>query len=201
MPKILSTEDIADFRQRLCNAAEKQFAAHGLDGVTMRAVAADLGVSPMTAYRYFKDKEEILAAVQARAFERFAAALEAGASADAAEFARHASQAYVRFAFENPEAYRLMFDTAQPRQGSYPALDTAAERARKTMTGYVRALVDAGLIAGDPELIGHVFWASIHGLVMLKLADKLSPSLSFEAIGSEASRALSEGFRPKRPSH
>jgi AcrR family transcriptional regulator len=197
MPKILSSEDIADFRERLCDAAEKQFGAHGLDGVTMRALAGALGVSPMTPYRYFEDKEEIVAAVQTRAFERFAGALEASVDADAAKFARNASSAYVGFAFQNPEAYRLMFDTAQPRQGRYPALDAAAARARQTMTGYVRALVAAGFIEGDAELIGHVYWAQIHGLVMLKLADKFSPELTFEAIAGEATRALAEGFRPK----
>jgi hypothetical protein len=136
--------------------------------------------------------------VQARAFDRFATALEAEATADAAEYARRASRAYVRFAFENPAAYRLMFDIAQPGQDKYPALAAAGERARKTMTGYVRALVDAKLIDGDPDLIGHVYWATIHGLVMLKLAGKLSPELSFEAIGAEATRALREGFRPNR---
>lgn len=198
MPKVLSTADIAGFRERLCDAAERQFGAHGLEGVTMRALAADLGVSPMTPYRYFKDKEEILAAVQARAFDRFAKALEASANTDPVRFARNASNAYVRFAFENPEAYRLMFDIAQPDQDKYPDLCAAAERARKTMTGYVRALVDAGFLEGDPELIGHVYWATTHGLVMLKLANKLSPNLSFEAIGAEATRALAEGFRPKR---
>jgi AcrR family transcriptional regulator len=198
MPKVLSAEDIAEFRERLCDAAEKQFGAHGLDGVTMRALAADLGVSAMTPYRYFQDKEEIIAAVQARAFDRFAAALESSESDNATKFAQNSSRAYVRFAFEHPEAYRLMFDTAQPRQGTYPSLDAAADRARKTMTGYVRALVDAGFIKGDPDLIGHVYWAQIHGLVMLKLADKLSPHLTFEAIAAEATRALAEGFRPKR---
>jgi AcrR family transcriptional regulator len=197
MPKVLSTADIADFRERLCDAAETQFGAHGLDGITIRALAAELGVSAMTPYRYFDDKDEIIAAVQARAFARFAAALEAETDADAAAFARGVSRAYVRFAFEHPEAYRLMFDISQPNRDKYPELAAAADRARKTMTAYVCALVDAKLIEGDPELIGHVYWAQIHGLVMLKLSDNLSPHLSFEAIAAEAARALAEGFRAK----
>jgi AcrR family transcriptional regulator len=195
MPKVLSSEDIADFRERLCDAAEKQFGAHGLDGVTMRALAGDLGVSPMTPYRYFEDKDEIIAAVRARAFERFAVALEAEVNADAAKFARGVSRAYVRFALEHPEAYRLMFDINQPNQDRYPELCAASERARKTMTDYVRALVGAGFIKGDPELIGHVYWAQIHGLVMLKLSDNLPTNLSFETIMGEATRALAEGFQ------
>ena len=43
----------------------------------MRQLAAELGVSPMTPYRYFADKDAILAAVRARAFNRHAEALEA----------------------------------------------------------------------------------------------------------------------------
>src|SRR5271154_1319260 len=76
MPKILSTTHIEAFRERLCDVAEGLFASHGPDGVTMRELAAALGVSQMTSYRYFKDKDAILAAVRTRAFNRFAAAME-----------------------------------------------------------------------------------------------------------------------------
>ena len=49
----------------------------------MRQLAAELGVSPMTPYRYFEDKDAILAAVRATAFNRLAEALEAPARAGA----------------------------------------------------------------------------------------------------------------------
>ncbi|HVY02783.1 MAG TPA: TetR/AcrR family transcriptional regulator [Caulobacterales bacterium] len=204
MPKILTEDEIAEFRERLCDAAEKQFAAHGLEGVTIRALAGELGVSPMTPYRYFRNKEDILAAVQTRAFTRFSEALEAPAktSASAAEHATGVARAYVEFALGNPEAYRLMFDIAQEPQEQgppedYPELAAASARARATMTAYVRALVAEGLMAGDPELIGHVHWAAIHGLVMLKLAGKLSPACDFDRVAPEIFRALREGFRPR----
>ena len=46
----------------------------------MRALAEDLGCSAMTPYRYFHDKQEILAAVRAAAFDRFADAMEKAAN-------------------------------------------------------------------------------------------------------------------------
>src|ERR1700760_4149255 len=76
MPRVLTDTDVADFRERLCEAAERLFAERGPDAVTMRQLAAELGVSPMTPYRYFEDKEDILAAVRANGFNRFAEALE-----------------------------------------------------------------------------------------------------------------------------
>ena len=198
MPRILTETDISAFRERLCEVATRQFAAHGPEGVTMRALAAELSVSPMTPYRYFKDKDEILAAVQARAFDRFAEALEAPTEAqgDAVSRADAVGAAYARFAFENPEAYRLMFEIPLPKCETYPDLDRATERARKTMTGYVKALVNDGVLEGDPELIGHVFWATMHGAVMLKLSDKLAPECDFDRIVEAAFTALAKGFRP-----
>ena len=46
--------------------------AHGVGAVSMRRVAAHLGVSPMAAYRHFRDKDELLV----RAFDAFAGRAE-----------------------------------------------------------------------------------------------------------------------------
>src|SRR5277367_1532334 len=124
MPKTLSPADIESFRARLCDVAEKQFALHGPDGVTMRELADALGVSSMTPYRYFKDKDSILAAVRTRAFNRFAAAMEAVASRNKSE----SGNAYLDFALANPAAYRLMFDVSQPTFANYPDLVAAMDR-------------------------------------------------------------------------
>src|SRR4030095_3397028 len=101
MPRILSDTDVADFRERLCEAAEKLFAERGRDAVTMREAAADLGVSPMTPYRYFQDKDDILAAVRTNGFNQFAEALQR--ARDTASGARSkgaaVGEAYVTFAF------------------------------------------------------------------------------------------------------
>jgi hypothetical protein len=63
------------------------------------------------------------------------------------------------------------------------------------MTDYVRALVEAGVLEGDPDLMGYVFWASLHGAVVLQLAGKLDPSYDFRTITHESFRALSQSYR------
>src|SRR6201747_2573169 len=100
MPRVLSDTDVADFRERLCEAAEKLFAERGPDAVTMRQLAAELGVSPMTPYRYFEDKNDILAAVRANGFNRFADSLEQARGSATGARARGAAvgEAYVTFA-------------------------------------------------------------------------------------------------------
>src|SRR3954464_8662218 len=91
MPRVLSESDVADFRERLCAAAERLFAEKGPDAVTMRQLAAQLGVSPMTPYRYFQDKEDILAAVGPNGFTKFAEALETARAKAASKGARAAA--------------------------------------------------------------------------------------------------------------
>jgi AcrR family transcriptional regulator len=199
MPRVLTQNDVADFRERLCDAATRLFDARGREGFTMRELASELGVSAMTPYRYFKDKDDILAAVRARAFNRWAEVLEtAFASAKtAAEKSQAVFHAYIGFAFGEPAAYRLMFDLSQPDESDYPDLVAANVRARATLTAHVRELVNEGILEGDPELIGRVFWSSLHGAVVLKLAGKLGAEYDFDRVSGEAFRVLFEGYRKK----
>ena len=185
MPKTLTAKDLEAFRTRLCNVAEKLFAARGPDGVTMREMAEARGVSSMTPYRYFKDKDDILAAVRTRAFNRFAAAMES------ARAKPRAGNAYLDFALANPAAYRLMFDVSQPTYAQYPELVQAMDRARLTMGGGLRELAASGRFSGDVELAGYVYWSTMHGAVMLELAGLLEGSkLDARKIAQPAVEAL-----------
>ena len=196
MPRVLTESDVADFRERLCEAAERLFAEHGPDGVTMRQLAADLGVSPMTPYRYFKDKEAILSAVRAAAFNRFADALEAAYDSAPDPLSRSAAvaNAYVRFAQSEHAAYRLMFDLMQPDEGDYPELVEAGERARRTMTRHIEGLIQAGLLKGDPDMIGHIFWSALHGSLVLEFSGKLSPKIEPRRLREEMLVVLIKGL-------
>lgn len=198
MPRNLSGAEVEAFRARLCAVAQKRFAKQGVDGVSMRQLADELGCSPMTPYRYFRNKEEILAAVRAAAFDRFAAALEEAArktEGDVRAGGMAVGEAYIRFALGDPEAYRLMFDMAQPHPDRYPDLVRASARARHMMGAALEALVKAGIFVGDPQLLGYVFWATMHGLVVLHLAGKLPDKPDFRTIQQEAMRLLVAGAR------
>jgi AcrR family transcriptional regulator len=195
MPRTLSPIDVQAFRSRLCDVAEKLFAEHGPDGVTMREMADALGVSSMTPYRYFKDKDAILAAVRTRAFNQFAAAMESARQNAKAR----PGNAYVDFALAHPAAYRLMFDVSQPTFANYPELLAAMGRARLTMGEGLRELAAAGRFKGDVELAAYVFWSTMHGAVMLELAGLLEGSkLDAHTIAKPAIEALGKhfGLRP-----
>jgi AcrR family transcriptional regulator len=205
VPKILSEAAVESFRDRLCHVAEGLFAAHGPDAVTMRELAQALGVSQMTPYRYFKDKDAILAAVRTRAFTRFAAAMEISDRQSLAKRALKTNNkkpgvnapenAYLDFALGNPAAYRLMFDVSQPTFGNYPDLVKAMDRARLTMGDGLRRLAAQGRFKGNVSLTAHVFWSALHGAVMLELVGLLEhSSLDARKIADTALQALAKQF-------
>lgn len=190
MPKVLSAADIESFRDRLCDIAEEKFAALGPDGVTLRDLASAMGVSPMTPYRYFKDKDAILAAVRVRAFSRFAQAMEIAEASGARKKGVFTGAAYVDWALKNPAAYRLMFDTQQPTAEAYPDLIAAMARARETMTAYWRRIKAQGRFKGDVELAGHMMWSAMHGAVMLEMAGLLHKAMDARKLAARALLAL-----------
>jgi len=199
VPRILSADDVSNFRDRLCQAAERLFAEHGPDAVTMRQLAVELGCSPMTPYRYFKDKDAILAAVRAAAFDRFADALEQAyadsESADPQLRSEAVGRAYVNFALTESHAYRLMFDLMQPGEDAYPDLVSAADRARATMTMHLRGVMPEAAYESKGALVGHIYWASIHGVLMLHLADKLAPGVDVGELIEATVAMLGRGVR------
>jgi AcrR family transcriptional regulator len=151
----------------------------------------------MTPYRYFKDKDEILAAVRAAAFDRFANALEKAFAQHSTEAPRSRSaavgRAYVGFALSEPHAYRLMFDLMQPGEDTYPDLVRAATRARATMTDHLSGVLRETTSPERARLIGYVYWAAIHGVLMLHLADKLTPDVDAATLIETTMAAIERG--------
>lgn len=195
MRPVLTDGEVAEFRADVCRVAEVLFARHGVEGVTMRQIAAELDCSPTTAYRYFKNKEEILAAVRAAAFNRFCAVIEEAtrSSPEPRKGARNVGQAYLGFALENPDAYRMMFDVSQAAVTGNPELTEALARARRSMVAYVAPLIDKGILRGETQALGQMLWAAAHGLVMLRLSGIVADDTELRQLHERTMSALVRG--------
>jgi AcrR family transcriptional regulator len=197
MPKELSGEDVSAMRARIGAAAAALYAAKGEGAITIRDIAKKLGRSPMGLYRYFADREEILAFVRTDAFDAFSDALEAAFASGGDVFARARAvgRAYLDFALKHPNAYRLMFDLSPPDEAKHPELRRAGRRAGETVTRHVKDLAAAGVVHGDPREIGHAFWAAAHGVIVLHLAGRLPPGLDVHELYFETMRLTFRGAR------
>lgn len=198
MPRILTPAEIQTFRSELCRVATRLFAERGYAGVTLRAIADQAGCSRMTPYRYFRDKEEIFAAVRADAFARFADAQESVAreTRDPGQRLHALGEAYLRFALEEPHAYRIMFEL-EARTSGFPELEKQGRRAFQALLDATEDALRAGLLTGDARTRAHLFWAGLHGIVTLHLADQLHCGRSFEELVSPMMEALFRGARPQ----
>jgi AcrR family transcriptional regulator len=150
-------------------------AATSVDDVSIRAVADAVGVTPPSIYLHFADKNDLIAAVVADVFEELdAAMLEAGARSDGPlAKLRDYGMAYVRFAVDHPEHYRLAAMDPCPR----PDVDEVlANSAFEHFNATVVECIDAGIFpAGDPLPVTLDLWSAAHGIASLLIAKPFLP--------------------------
>jgi AcrR family transcriptional regulator len=197
MPRELTQEDVQDFRARVGEAAAALYTKGGEGAVTMREIARALGSSPMGLYRYFRDRDEIIAYLRTAAFNKFAQSLETAFATGGDPFARARAvgRAYLDFALENPGDYRLMFDLSQPDELGNDELAKASARATRTVTRHVDDLRGAGIVSGDSKEIGRALWAAAHGVIVLHLAGRLPKDTDVRALYFETMRLTFRGAR------
>ena len=199
MTRPLTEADKAAFRDRMCDVAEMKFSQQGFQAVTMRDLAAGMGVSSMTPYRYFKDKVEILAAVRTRAFTRLADAMDAAEAKLSTSDWIQPGEAYFEWAVANRDAYRLMF--IEPPTKDYPELGAAMHRARETMAAGWRRLQAQGRFSGNVEEAAHMCWTATHGVLVLELSGMLRPPLQARTIAMRAVEAIAKGLNAPLQAH
>jgi len=160
-------------RAEILAAAERIFVEHGYEGATIRKIADEVGLSSTALYMHFADKSEMLHEICRGAFEALIASHQEILVADEAPEARlrRMIEAYIKFGFDNPNAYRLTYLTrpVEAREGAQSvAQETGAELFR-AFVAVVEEAVEVGRMQGDPATIAQVIWASGHGLVSLRI--------------------------------
>jgi AcrR family transcriptional regulator len=181
--KALTQIDIESFRVTFCEMAYALYERAGYEAVTMRGIAKALGCSPMMAYRYFENKEDVFASLRAIQFHRLAQTLEeVSVTLAPVKYLRELARVYADFALKKPHAYRLLYVIPILQAKSYPDVVLAQERTQRVLFDASRQMVESGAIDGDPVLLAHTLWASIHGLVSLDLANQLTQGARFEEL-------------------
>lgn len=152
-------------------AAIRIIGAEGLPALTVRRLAAEADVAPMTIYNRFGDMHGVFDAVFQHGFELFVQNLDARShSEDPVTDLHRMGRAYRTFALDNPELYRFMFlsDIADLE----PTTDSSMAAARAfdaLFTVVTRALDARRFRSGDAAVIAQQVWAACHGAVALEL--------------------------------
>ena len=160
--------------------------------VSIRAVTRRVGITPPSIYLHFADKDALLDAVCARYFAKLGLEMQrvAREHASPVDALRAQGQAYVRFAIQTPELYRIaMMDQWRPGRDIDLALYRSAfEHIRTT----VQALMDDGIrLQDDESAIALEFWTAAHGVAAMLIA---KPHLPFGDAEAFADRMFQSTF-------
>jgi AcrR family transcriptional regulator len=159
--------------------------------VSIRAVAQRVGITPPSIYLHYADKDALLDAVCARYFDKLDEAMQAAAVGQPTtlDVLRAQGLAYVRFATETPELYRI----ATMCQGSPDSdVDVAlTSSAFVHMRDTVQALMDEGVYTpGDPTAVALQLWTAGHGVAAMLIAKPYLPFGDVEVFADQVLRAV-----------
>ena len=151
--------------------------------VSLRAVAQRVGVSVPSIYLHFADKRALIDAVCGEVFDALHQRLREAAEGapDPFRALRAQGQAYVHFALENPEHYRVvMMQAHEPAQESVDAIVAGGAFAYLVET--VQACLDSGVLEGEPVELALGLWAAAHGIAALLVAKPYFPWPDVDAL-------------------
>ena len=161
----------ASLRREILDAASQLFVEEGYQRVTMRRLAERIEYSPTTIYLYFKDKNELLAAVCEETFSQLGARLERLQKTAGTPLGclRESLRTYVDFGLSHPNQYTVTFMSPGPRLEQAGARELPiGSRAFHTLREAVRASVERGdLHAQDVDATAQALWAGVHGATSL----------------------------------
>ena len=163
-------------RDEIVAVARVMVERDGLDALTMRGVAEELGIRAPSLYKHVGGRDEILTLVQASLVEEFGRLMSdarAGPSGGISAMA----VAYRAWALEHPALYNLMMRHPLDRGLLPPGLESTAE-----------APVLAA--AGDDRDTARALWAVAHGLVDLELAGRFPPDADLDGAWEAAMTAF-----------
>ncbi|MEE9132234.1 MAG: TetR/AcrR family transcriptional regulator [Gemmatimonadota bacterium] len=173
-PKLVDSRRATDTETAILEAGRDLLAQGGINALSMRAVGARVGVSATAIYNYFENKEALVRRVVTLGFERFDAYLREAVvdrPEGSAERLRALGEAYVRFAFENREYFRVLFamHADLPREIEELPEGSGYSLFRQSV---VDAMEAGSIRQADPDLVVLYLWTHVHGLVTLLLSCK-----------------------------
>lgn len=165
-----------EMRLIILETAKEVFIKEGFEKASIRAIAEKIEYSPATIYLYYKDKSELFFAVHELGFDKLLEEMVVAIEGitNPLEELRRRGYAYMKFAFENPEMYDLMFISNTP-------MDALKEEENWNGGHKFFALVCETLQRGieakqlkfkEVEIAAMSIWSFMHGMVSLKIRNR-----------------------------
>jgi AcrR family transcriptional regulator len=189
-----------NLRIALLAQAERTVRERGVQDLSLRELAREVGVSHGAPRRHFSDRQALLDALAEAGFERLGAELRRavdGAGEDFQARLRATAAAYVRFATRDAALLELMFASKHGEHSG--ALNEVAERSFSVMLELIeQGQAEGAIEAGEPERVGLVLFATIQGIAALVSGGMVSAEQLDELLADAISHFL-RGSRTAAP--
>ena len=172
-----ATPEPGDLRERILAASVTLLEEQGISGLSLREVARRAGVSHQAPYHHFADREAILAAILHDGFRILgesilgivgAAKLKKPSKIVVRDAVTAVLVAYVRFAWEHPGHFGLMFRPEICNVERYPAAEDQAQMALASLHELVAFAVKKHPAWQDRQSeLAATFWSMAHGYATL----------------------------------
>ncbi len=161
-------------RQLILDTARQLFAEKGFEAVTMRMIAQQIEYSPTAIYVHFEDKEALMRELSALDFASLSeSVLRARSVKDPVDRLRRCGRAYLAFALEHPNQYRLLFMTSKSaHKKDLEGFNDPQSSAYAMLREGVQFAIDGKVFKPafkDADMITQILWTSLHGLISLRL--------------------------------
>jgi AcrR family transcriptional regulator len=171
-------------KERIFSAAKTVLEQEGILGLSMRRIAQQSGMSPMSLYRHFADKDALLNALMAdglAAWEERVCAIRAKAPLQWLERLMHE---FLSFALEEPHRFDAAFFLPAPEARQYPNDFAAGRSPVIAMTVIKIDQAKAGGLLGDMPAhdIALTLSALAQGLISMHRAGRFSSDAELEAL-------------------
>lgn len=183
-----------DLRAALLDTAERALNADPTRTISIRALAADLGVSPTAPHAHFKTKTDLLAALATRGFERLHKETLDYAQRSTTPTGRleQLAEAYLNFSVQNAGLYKLMFTTGISLE-EHPELFLASRRSYSVLQDTIQDIY-SGISMDGRNKLALAAWSIVHGLSALRsenrVPDDIIDDRSPKALARIASATL-----------
>ncbi|HWV70618.1 MAG TPA: TetR/AcrR family transcriptional regulator [Pseudosphingobacterium sp.] len=167
-----------DLRQRILDAAKLLFLKEGYDATSIRKIASAIEFSPTTIYLYYKDKNDIIYALQKEGFKLLRTKFSALSNVENPfERLKAMGRTYLQFSIESREFYELMFVMKEPLEFLQSICgegeDEQWDEGVEAFNFLVRTIADcqqAGYFVGhDIKMFSLLVWSTVHGLSTLNM--------------------------------
>ena len=162
-----------DRREQILSAALELFTQHGMANVSTRQIAQMVGISQPSLYAHFASADAIASELCVRGFQQLHAAFDAimAQGGAAPERLMQLGQAYIDFALEHPDIYRIAFMVELHDCGHDKAKDPEFDEGMRTFAVLRDVVAEAlGTEGGEVDIQAQSCWAGVHGLASLLLA-------------------------------